>query len=132
MGIGVAITVIGGFFMFWTFQATGLSFWFACSWLPFMIGVICVVLAWSSRTMRWLHVRIRQDSGERPQNIAFSLPLPLGFASGVLRMFRPWLPNNIAQLDAVLQSLNETSTDTPFYLEVDEGNGEDRVEIFIG
>ncbi|HLE51070.1 MAG TPA: hypothetical protein VI755_03375, partial [Anaerolineales bacterium] len=29
--VGVGITIIGGSLMFWAFQSTGISFWFACA-----------------------------------------------------------------------------------------------------
>jgi len=39
MWIGVAITVIAGGFMFLAYQSGGFSFWFACTWFPFLLGV---------------------------------------------------------------------------------------------
>lgn len=130
--IGVAGIIFGGLLMFWAFQATGLSFWFACSWFPFLVGLALMVLAWSSRAMRWLHLRIQQAPGERPQNIAISIPLPLGLAAWLLRMVRPWVPEQFSHLDAAFLTLKETSSDTPFYLEVDDGADGERVEIYIG
>jgi hypothetical protein len=132
MAIGVGTTVLASLVMFFVFLGTGLSFWFACSWLPFLIGVGLVVFAWASRTMRWLHLRIQQKPGEHPQNINISFPLPLGLAAWFVRTFKHWLPANIANIDTALLALKDTSGSTPFYMEVDEGEGRERVEIYIG
>src|SRR3989304_3403363 len=56
--VGVGITIIGGLLMFWAFQSGGISFWFACAWLPFLLGLAGIVLAYGSRTARWLHLRL--------------------------------------------------------------------------
>jgi hypothetical protein len=132
MAVGVGTTVLASLIMFFVFLGTGLSFWFACSWLPFLIGVGLVVFAWVSRTMRWLHLRIQQKPGEHPQNINISFPLPLGLAAWFVRTFKHWLPANIANIDTALLALKDTSGSTPFYMEVDEGEGRERVEIYIG
>jgi hypothetical protein len=132
MAVGVGVTIFASLVMFFVFLGTGLSFWFACSWLPFLVGVGLVVFAGASRTMRWLHLRIRQKPGEHPQSINISLPLPLGLAAWFVRTFRHWLPANIANIDTALLVLKDTSGSTPFYMEVDEGEGKERVEIYIG
>ena len=72
--IGVGITILGSLLMLWVYQSTGFSFWFACTWLPFLIGVALIAMAWGSRSARWLHLRVQQEPGEWPQTIAFSFP----------------------------------------------------------
>ncbi len=132
--VGVGITIIGGLLMYWAYQSTGLSFWFACAWLPFLLGLACIVLAYTSRTARWLHLRVHQPPGEWPQTIAFSFPLPLRFAAWFLRTFRNYIPRmNITGLDELILGLEKTtSPETPFYIEVDEGEQGERVQIYIG
>jgi hypothetical protein len=61
---GMGLVVAGGLLMFLAYQATGFSFWFGCAWLPFLLGVAAMAVAWSARASRWLHLRIRQGSGE--------------------------------------------------------------------
>jgi SHOCT-like domain len=132
--IGVVIAVLGGMWVFWSYANSGASFWFFCAWVPFLIGVFMIAMAWRSRTAKWLHLRIRQEPGERPQTIAFSFPLPLRFASWFVRTFRRYIP----QLDhkgideAIIAVADYTSSDTPFYIEVDEGEGQEKVQIYIG
>lgn len=133
MWIGVGITVIGGGLMYSAFAANGIGFWFACAWFPFMLGVLLMALAWSSRTAPWLHVRVHQRPGETPQKIAISFPLPIRFAGWGLRTFGHYIPNMEGiDLENVLLALKESSKDgTPFFVDVDDEDGE-RVQVFIG
>ncbi|RPI32784.1 MAG: hypothetical protein EHM70_08030 [Chloroflexota bacterium] len=132
--IGVGVTVIGAMLMFWAWSASGFSFWFACAWFPFLFGVLLMALAWGSNKMRWLHVRVYQKSGEWPRTIAISLPLPLRLTAWFLRNFGSLIPNldKATGLDEMILALENTSPDAPFYVEVDEGENGERVEVFIG
>jgi len=136
MWFGVGITVIGALLAFWAYQASGFSFWFGCAWVPFFIGLGVIAMAWGSRTARWLHLRIKQKPGERPQTIAFSIPLPLRFTSWILRTFGRFIPDlreKGVDVAAVVQALERTTgPEAPFYVEVDEGDGEEKVQIYIG
>jgi hypothetical protein len=135
MWIGVGITVIGGVLMYAAMQAAGSSsFWFACAWLPFLLGVAVIVIAWSSRNARWIHIRVRQSPGERPQTIALSFPIPIRLTAWFLRHFGHYIPNmEHTGLDEIILALGDkTSPQTPFYVEVDEGEDGERVEIYIG
>jgi len=131
--IGVGLIVVGAFLMYYAQQSAGIGLWFLCAWIPFLIGLAFVVIAWQSRNSAWLHLRIKQPPGEWPQRIALSLPLPLGLTAWFIRTFRPFIPHmdDIA-LDEVLLALQGTTTkETPFYIQVDEEDGE-HVEIYIG
>jgi hypothetical protein len=134
--IGVGITIIGSLLMFWAYQSSGFGFWFVCSWLPFLLGVAIIAMAWGSRSARWLHLRVKQEPGEWPRTIAFSFPLPLRFAGWFLRTFGHFIPkvNNVdidyGRMIEVFE--NNTTADTPFYVEVDEGDNGESVQIYIG
>jgi len=134
--IGVGITIIGSLLMLWVYQSTGFSFWFACSWLPFLLGVALIAMAWGSRSARWLHLRVKQEPGEWPQTIAFSFPLPLNFAAWFMRTFGQFIPkvNEVGlDFDQVIESFKDSTTpETPFYVEVDEGEKGESVQIYIG
>ena len=134
--IGVGITIIGSLLMFWAYQSSGFGFWFVCSWLPFLLGVGVMAMAWGSRSARWLHLRVQQEPGEWPRTIAFSFPLPLRFAGWVLRTFSYFIPkvNDVdIDFDEMIQVLEtSTNSDTPLYVEVDEGDGGEIVQIYIG
>jgi hypothetical protein len=134
--VGVGITVISSLLLFWAYQTGGFSFWFGCAWVPFFLGLGVIAMAWGSRTARWLHLRIKQEPGEWPQTIAFSFPLPLRFTSWLLRTFGRFIPDlrdRGVDVGAVVQALERTTgPDTPFYVEVDEGEGKEKVQIYIG
>ncbi len=131
--VGIVITVASGLLMFLAYQASGFGFWFACLWFPLLLGVLVISLAATSRTMRWLHVRIQQEPGEWPQTIAISLPVPIRFTAWVLRVFGRYIPNmDKTSLDEVILALDKTSPDQPFYVRVDEADTGEKVEVFIG
>jgi hypothetical protein len=131
--VGVSITVIGGALMFAAISANGFGFWFACAWFPFLLGVLVMALAWGSRTAPWLHVRVHQKPGVKPQRIAISFPLPIRLAGWALRTFGHYIPNmDGIDLEGVFVALNESAKDgTPFFVDVDDEDGE-RVQVFIG
>ncbi len=131
---GVVITVLGGVLMYQALQSRGLGFWFVCASAPFILGLAVVILAWQARTARWLHLRIKQKSGERPRNIHLSLPLPLGFIAWLLRMVRGKIAGlENTSVDEVLIALgHSTNPDEPLYIHVDENDGGEEVQIYIG
>jgi hypothetical protein len=134
--IGVGITIIGSLLMFWAYQSTGFSFWFGCAWLPFLLGVAVIAMAWGSRSARWLHLRVQQEPGEWPRTIAFSFPLPLRFAAWLMRTLGRFIPqvNEVGiDFDQLIEAFEtSTTSETPFYIEVDDGEGGEKVQIYIG
>jgi hypothetical protein len=136
--VGVAITIASGGLLYWAVQAAGVGLGFFLALLPFLAGVALMVVTWQARTARWLHLRIHQRPGKSPQTIAISFPLPLRLASWFLRVFHGRLPSQMGQFDrasleTLIQSLEQSvSANTPFYMEVQDDEGGQRVEIFIG
>ena len=133
MWVGIGLTVISALFMYSAFYGSGFGFWFACSWFPFTLGVMIMALAWASRTARWLHVRVYQRAGQKPERIAISLPIPLRLTAWFVRVFGKKIPNmGATSLDEIILALDATSPDAPFYVEVNEGDDGERVEVYIG
>jgi hypothetical protein len=131
--VGVGITIVSAALMYYAWFGGGFGFWFACTWFPFMLGVAVMALAYASRTARWLHVRVHQQPGERPQNIAISLPIPLHLTAWFFRTFKGHIPHmGNTGIDELIMALEATNPDTPFYVEVDEGEDGERVEVYIG
>ncbi len=129
--VGAGIAVFGGALVFLAWLVSGFSFWFACAWFPFLLGVAVLAFAWASRNMRWLHVRITQKDGDWPAKIAISLPLPIRFTAWLVRIFGSRIPHIAGgNLDQMVIALENTTPDAPFYVEVDEEG--DHVEVFIG
>lgn len=134
MWIGVGVVVLAGWWMFSAQQNSGYGFWFYCSWVPFMLGLALMVLAWQSRSARWLHIRVHQKSGEWPQKIAISFPLPTRLTGWFLRNFGSKIHGlEHTSVDELLVALeNTTSSDNPLYISVDEGEDGEKVQVFIG
>lgn len=136
--VSMGALLLSTFLMYQALQSSGYGFWFFCSWVPFMLSVFFVALAWQSRSMPWLHLRVDTGQNEWPRRIAFSFPLPLGLASWGIRTFGHWIPNleqsgfSSQDLGKIIYGLQDyTSPDNPVYIEVDEDDGE-RVLIYIG
>jgi hypothetical protein len=131
--IGVGITVLSGILMFLAWQGSGFGFWFACTWLPFLLGVAVIALAWGTRNLPWLHIRVQQKPGERPQHINISLPLPLGVIGWALRTFKHKIPDTgKVNLDEMVMALKHVTPEAPFSVDVEEGANGERVQIYIG
>lgn len=132
--VGAGITILSASLMFWAWRASGFGVWFACTWLPFWLGVMVLALGWNSQRSPWLHVRVHQKSGEKPEKLAISFPIPIRFSAWCLRTFGHWIPNLGAMgLDEVILALGETAQqDTPFFVDVREGEDGERVQVFIG
>lgn len=131
--VGVGITVISAALMYAAWNKGGFGFWFACTWFPFALGVLVMALAYTSRTARWLHVRVHQKPGEKPQNISISLPIPLRLTAWFFRIFKGRIPGmGNTGMDELIMALEATNPDAPFYVEVEEGEDGERVEVYIG
>jgi hypothetical protein len=134
MWVGIGVTILGGLLMYLAWSSNGFGFWFACAWFPFLIGVAAMALAWSSRYARWLHIRIQQKPGEKPERIAISFPIPLRFTAWILRNFGRYIPNvDATGLDEIILAVKDSTTiEAPLFIDVDEGENGERVQIFIG
>ncbi len=132
--IGAGITVIGGALMFWAWSASGFGFWFACTWFPFLLGVLVLALGWGSQKSPWMHVRVHQKPGESPEKIAISFPIPIRLTAWFLRTFGHFIPQlDATGLDEVILALGNTKDgDIPFFVDVDEGENGEKVQVFIG
>jgi polyhydroxyalkanoate synthesis regulator phasin len=131
-GVGLLITTLGAIWMYMGYTANGFGFGFWLSWLPFLLGIFILALSFQSRYSVWLHVRIKQKPGETPQRIAISLPLPISLTRWVISTFGNKIPGMEGQpVEEYSEMLKSVSPEEPFYVHVDEGDGEE-VEVFIG
>lgn len=131
-GVGLLITILGAIWMYMGYTANGFGFGFWLSWIPFLLGIFILALSFQSRDSVWLHVRIKQKPGETPQRIAISLPLPLSLTRWVISTFGDKIPGMQDQpMEEYSEMLKSVSPEDPFYVHVDEGDGEE-VEVFIG
>ena len=132
--IGIGATVLGGLWMLWAMQSYGFGFWFYCAWLPFLLGVLVVVLGAGSRTSRWIFVHIKQAPGERPENITFGFPLPLNSTAWVLKNFGHMIPGvQETGTDEMIQTLADTPLgESALIVDVHDDEDGEHVQVFIG
>jgi len=97
-----------------------------------LIGLTIAVIAWESKKALWLHVRIQQKPGEKPERLAFSFPLPLSMIGWGVARFSDKMPAAQAeQVSEFIRSLKQDiKPDEPFSVVADDKDGE-KVEIWI-
>jgi hypothetical protein len=134
MWVGTGIVLLSALLMFAAYQGSGFGFWFGCATLPFLAGVLLMALAGFSQSAKWIHIRVKTGKDEWPRNIAISFPLPIRLTAWALRTFGPRIPQlKRTGVDELVLALAEhTSAETPFYVDVDEGSGGEKVQVYIG
>jgi hypothetical protein len=134
--VGGGIALVSGLLMWfaWRVAEAQLSVWLILAACPFSFGLLIVVLAFLSRNAKWIHIRINNISGNGPRRIALSFPLPIRLTAWFLRLFSPFIPKlRDTGVDELILALDETTTpDNPFYVEVDEAGGGEKVQVYIG
>ncbi len=125
---GTGILVLGAILLGWAYSSRHF-FWFYCSWLPMLLGLLVLFLGWWSQNARWVHVRVNDANGSR---VAISMPLPLRLTGWALRVFGRFIPN---MEERVLESMPDlfhalAKEKSPMTVEVDEKDGS-RVRVYI-
>lgn len=129
--IGTGILVVSAMLMASAVQASGIGFWFLCASVPFLFGLLVLMLAWGARTSPWLHLRVQQPTGTWPPRITLAFPLPVRPAAWILRTLRGRIQINDVPMDEILRILETgVSTQNPISIEVD--GDDDRIQLFIG
>jgi len=128
--VGTGIIVLAALWMNSAYQNSGYGFWFFCAWLPMLIGLLLMGLSWRSRSGPWIHVRVRGPK----ERVAISLPAPLGLTGWVLNTFGNHIPHlERTSVDEILAALEAShKSNAPLYVQVDEGDDGEKVEVFIG
>lgn len=129
--LGVAVTVVGAYWMYSALQSAGMGFWFYCSWLPFILGVLVTAVAFSSRTSRWIYINVKQKPGETPQRIVLAFPLSL--VSWGINLAKHKIPaRERGAAEEVMNAVfNSTKSSEPLMVDVTEKDGE-HVQVYIG
>jgi hypothetical protein len=132
--IGVLITVGASFWLYTLVRAANFGFWFFCAWVPLLFGILLLVLFAGGSTSKWLYVKVEQSQTSWPRNIVFGLPLPLGLASWFLRNFGHHFADlEHSNVDQVIDLLsNGISPNAPLILKVDQGDGGERLKVYLG
>ena len=134
LGIGIAFTVLGAYWMYALVQNANYGFWFFCAWFPLLVGILLLALTSGGVNARWLYVNVDQQKGEWPQHITLGFPVPLGVISWFLRTFGHFVRGmNKTNLDGILLAFSAVDDlDEPLIVNVDEGDNGERVQVYIG
>ncbi len=137
--IGFSVAILSAYWMNAIYENSGNTFWFYFSWIPLFIGFSIMAFSWPSPNRTWVHVRVKQAHGNKPEKISISLPLPLKIISWAIGMAKRFAPEEqVAMIDAVaidelLSGFSKSANKgTPFFVEVAEGENGERIEIYIG
>ena len=133
MYAGLALFVCGALAIFPLYTASGSWLLAVCGWPLFVIGLLAMIAAYASRRSRWVHVRVTNADGSK-RNVKLSFPLPLRLSAWALRVgsrFAPKLKDT--SLDEMIVALAEgLKGDQPLYVDVQQGDDGERVQVYIG
>lgn len=135
LGLGVGVTILGGWIMYANMHPASIGAWFYCLGLPVMLlGVAVVAAAVGTRKARWIFVDVHKKPGEKPQRIFLGFPLPLKFTAWFLRRFGHKIPDlEKTNVDDIIQVVETGfAGEEPLIVNVDEGEDGERVQVYIG
>jgi hypothetical protein len=132
--IGVLVVLASAVGMYLLLEGAGIGFWFYFLILPILVGALLIAVGVGSRTARWLFVDVRGKHGRGPSRIFLGFPLPLKLAAWFLRTFGGYIGElKQTNLDEVIQILETGwSGDEPLVVNVDQGEGGEKVRVTIG
>jgi polyhydroxyalkanoate synthesis regulator phasin len=132
--IGIGITVLSALGMYGIMRGPGMNFWFYFLMLPLFLGVVVIVAAVGSRRARWIFVDVHHKSGDWPERIFLGFPLPLKLAAWFLRTFGDKIPDlKKTSVDEIIQVVEAGFTGSePLIVNAEDGNGGERVRVYIG
>lgn len=128
---GGFLLLLGALVLVLVYASSAARAWSVCGWLPLSVGLLVVLLAWWTRSAKWLHVRICEGGRSR---VALSFPLPLALAAWVLRLARPFVPQlRETGVDELILALRQSGRDEAISIDVQDGDDEgERVQVYIG
>lgn len=129
--IGIGLTVFGAGI------ATLGGWWWLCAVPLLMAGVVLVTVSAATNRSPWIHVRVYNKRGGGSRKIAVSLPIPVRFTAWVVRNFGPYIKplkkTGLDELVLALDMLQEgVSKDGPLFIEVDDDEDGERIEVYLG
>jgi hypothetical protein len=132
--IGIGTTVLSALGMYGIMRGSGMNFWFYFLSLPLFLGVTVIAAAVGSRRARWIFVDVHQKSGDWPERIFLGFPLPLKLAAWLLHTFGDKIPDlKKTSVDEIIQVVEAGFTGSePLIVNAEDGNGGERVRVYIG
>ncbi|MFN2291038.1 MAG: SHOCT-like domain-containing protein [Anaerolineae bacterium] len=128
---GGTVLILGALIMALVYSTDAARGWRVCGWLPMILGLGVMLIAWWTRSATWLHLRVREEDG---QKVAFSFPLPLTLAAWVLRLAQPFVPQlkDTGVDDLIIALRQGKSRNEPLFINVEDDEKGESVEIYIG
>jgi len=128
---GGVVLILGALIMGLVYSTGAARGWRVCGWLPMILGLGVMLIAWWTRSATWLHLRVSEEDGH---NVAFSFPLPLTLAAWVLRLAQPFVPQlkDTGVDDLIIALRQGKSRNEPLFIDVEDDEKGERVEIYIG
>jgi MFS family permease len=129
--VGGIVLILGALIMGLVYSTDAARGWRVCGWLPMILGLGVMLIAWWTRSATWLHLRVREEDG---QKVAFSFPLPLTLAAWVLRLAQPFVPQlkDTGVDDLIIALRQGKSRNEPLFINVEDDEKGESVEIYIG
>jgi hypothetical protein len=129
--VGGIILILGAVVFGLIYSSRAARGWLLCGWLPMLLGLAVVLLAWWSQRATWLHLRISEEGRRK---IALSFPLPLTLAAWVLRIAQPFVPQleDSGVDDLIIALRDSASQGEPLFIDVEDDEQGERVELYIG
>jgi hypothetical protein len=129
--IGIALLAGGGMLVGSVYAgnaAVGRMTW---GWILFILGVLMALFGWWLQRAHWLLVRVRQSHGP---NVTIALPMPLTLVAWGLRIARPFSSDlEQTKADELLLALrDEIKKGNPFYVEVNDKEDGEHVQVYFG
>jgi hypothetical protein len=130
---GLVVFVCGAMAIYPLYTESGSWLLAACGWPAFVIGLLTMLAAYAARKARWVHVRVTNVDGSK-HNVNISFPLPLRLSAWALRIASRFVPKlKDTGVDEMIVALEEgVNGDQPLYVDVQEGDDGERVQVYIG
>ena len=133
--IGVFISVGSAWAIYAVQQSAGINFWFFCLLVPFLLGVLLIVLGAGGPSSKWLYVNVdRRKANDGPRNITLGFPLPLGLTAWFLRTFGHSIRGmQNTNVDEIIQILDATGkSGAPLIINANDNEDGEHVQVYIG
>jgi hypothetical protein len=126
--VGIGLTIAGAG------VATVGGWWWLLAGPLLFVGIVLITLAAATSTSPWVHVRVDTGQESFPRRIAISLPIPIRFTAWILRTIGHRIRGfEETGIDELLLALDEgLLSDSPIFVEVYEGEGGEKVEVYLG
>lgn len=126
--VGIGLTIAGAG------VATVGGWWWLLAGPLLFLGILLITLAATTSTSPWVHVRVNTGQESWPRRIAISLPIPIRLTAWILRIIGHRITGfEETGIDELLLALDEgLLSDSPIFVEVYEGEGGEKVEVYLG